>query len=538
MFLSLAGFSQQKDTKQLASEFDKLLSEQFGSNAPGATALVSKNGVIIYRKSFGLADMEWNIPMQPDHVFRIGSLTKQFTAVAVLQLMELGKLSSGDEITKFIPDYPVGENKITIEHLLTHTSGIQDYTSMKDYEGRMTLDLKPEEMIAHFKDQPLRFKPGTRYNYSNSGYFLLGYIIEKITGKTYADYLEEFFFKPLGMEHSLYASDITIVKNRAGGYSKDQKGYKNSQPISMTQPYAAGSILSTVSDLFKWHVALYSNKLIKKESLEKAITRYRLSDGKQTEYGYGLRLGYVYESPSIWHAGGINGFMTMQVYLPEEDVFVAVFSNCDCNSPQVLASRLAALATGKPLAYKTIPVQAAILKDYTGVYENGKGQQQIITATSGQLFTQIGRGEKSELKPYEADRFFINPVVTLEFSRNNKGTVEKLTARNLGGIEVWTKTDKPFPTADGVKVSEKLLNAYVGTYQVSPEFVFEITKEGEKIFLQAAGQEKLEMFAESDTKFFLKVNDAQFEFIKDESNKISKALLQQEGRSAEAKKIR
>jgi CubicO group peptidase (beta-lactamase class C family) len=301
-------FTQQKDNKQLTADLDKMLSEQFKTNETGATALVSRNGQIIYKKAFGMANLELNVPMQADNVFRIGSMTKQFTAVAILQLMEQGKLNLQDEITKFIPDYPMNGHKITIEHLLTHTSGIQSYTGMKDYFEKITLDWKPSEMVDYFKNQPMEFAPGTQWHYNNSGYFLLGYIIEKITGKTYPQYLEDNFFKPLGMTNSLYGSDTKIIKNRTSGYSNEGSGFENAHPLSMTQPYSAGSIQSTVGDLFKWHQALHAYKLVKKESLDKAFTKYKLTDGKETDYGYGWFMSTVQGSPSIEHGGNVKGF--------------------------------------------------------------------------------------------------------------------------------------------------------------------------------------------------------------------------------------
>jgi CubicO group peptidase (beta-lactamase class C family) len=349
--LANLAFAQQKDDKQLFANFDKMLSEQFKTNETGATALVARKGQVIYKKAFGMANLENNIPMQVDHVFRIGSITKQFTAVAILQLMEQGKLSLQDEITKFIPDYPTHGHKITIEHLLTHTSGIQSYTSMIDFEKQVTLDLKPTELIDYFKNEPMEFAPGTKWSYNNSGYFLLGYIIEKVSGKTYPQYIEENFFKPLGMTNSLFGSDSKIVKNRAGAYEKDSTGFVNAPYLNMNLPYSAGSIQSTVEDLFKWHQAVHSYKLVKKESLDKAFTKYKLTDGKETEYGYGWGLGDIQGSPTIGHGGGIPGFLTQSIYLPKEDVFVAVFSNCGCNPPFDIGDKMATLAIGK-----TIPI--------------------------------------------------------------------------------------------------------------------------------------------------------------------------------------
>lgn len=533
-------YAQQKDDKALAIYFDKILSEQFKTDDPGATVLVSRNGQIIYKKAYGMANLELNTPMHVDNVFWVASIGKQFTAVAILQLMEQGKLNLQDEITKFIPDYPTQGNKITIEHLLTHTSGIHNFSGMADHEKKLALDCTPNEVIDFFKNLPMRFAPGTKWEYSNSGYFLLGYVIEKITGKPYSEYLEENFFKPLGMTNSLYANDTRIIKNRVGTYSVGENGFENSKSRNITHVYAAGAIQSTVEDFFKWHQAVHTYKLVKKETLDKAFTRYKLTDGTETDYGYGWRLGNVYASPSIWHGGLITGFGTMEIYLPKEDVFVAVFSNCDCIYPKDIASRLAALTTGRPYEYKEISVENTISKDYTGVYENQNGLQRIITVSENKLFSQLGRGPKTNLKANQKDKFFFDndPMQTIQFSKNKKGKIEILIAEKLNGNEVWNKTNKLITDTNGIKVDGKILGTYVGVYEIPSAFTFSIIKEQDKLFLQAPEQEKLEMFADTETKFFLKVNDAQFEFVKDEFGKVTKTIMNQGGRQADAKKIK
>ena len=524
--------------KKLSAEFDKVLKEEFPLNETGATVLVSSRGKVIYKKALGMANVELNVPMQVDNVFRIASITKQFTAIAILQLMEQGKLDLKDEITRFLPDYPTQGAKITIEHLLTHTSGIRDYTSIKDTVQRGKMDFTPAEMISYFQNQPMRFAPGTRYEYSNSNYFLLGYIIEKITGKTYQQYLEDNLFRPVGMSNSFYGNNTKIIKNRAAGYTKAEKGLENAATISMTQPYAAGAILSTVEDLFKWNQAVQSYKLVKKETLEKAITRYKLANGKEISYGYGFRFGFIQESPSIWHGGLINGFMTMAMYLPKEDVYVVVLSNCNCTSPEKLTSKLAAVAIGKPFAYKEITIANSVLQTYAGVYENEAGDQLVTSVADGKLYLQRERASKFSVKAFEKDKFFFDDqMITMKFSVNTNGESDKLTIQSRSGNEVWKKSDKPVLAQTEIKVDEKILEMYTGEYEVTPQFSFTITKEANRLYLQATGQEKLELFAEANNKFFLKVNDARLEFV-NESGKITKAILKQGGRTTDAMKIK
>jgi len=526
--------------KALTTKIDQLLSEKFKSNETGATAIVSKKGQVIYKKAFGMANLELNIPMQTDNVFRIGSISKQFTAIAILRLMEQGKLGLQDDITKFIPDYPNHGHKITVEHLLTHTSGIQSYTSMKEFGAISRLDKKPEEFITFFKNQPMEFAPGTKWNYNNSGYFLLGIIIEKVSGKTYPEYVEENIFEPLGMTNSCYGSDTKIIKNRAAAYSKGDSGFVNADPLSMTLPYAAGSLQSTVEDLYKWNQAVQSHKLIKKESLDKAFTSYVLSDGKKTGYGYGWSMGNIQESPTIEHGGGIPGFLTMGIYLPKEDVFVAVFSNCDCNSPDEVALKIAGLAIGKPFEYKEIKADSTAMKQAIGVYEmEGSEEQRYITYSDNKLFSQRNRSTKFDIKPYEKDKYFFESLMnTVEFIRNTSGEVEKLIFKGRSEPIIWIKTNKPIPAIMEIDVDESILDTYVGDYELGPNFILTVTKENNKMMTQATGQGKIEIFAESETKFFVKVIDAQIEFIKGIDGKVEKLILTQGGRNMDAKKIK
>jgi len=199
--------------------YDILLSEQFPADGPGCVALVAKEGEVIYRKAFGMANLELDVPLKPENVFRIGSITKQFTSCAIMKLIEEGKLSLEDDITDHIADFPTSGHTITIEHLLTHTSGIKSYTSiqhlMVEYVRK---DLTPIEAIDLFKNEPMDFEPGEQYLYNNSAYFILGYIIELVSGQTYEEYIDENFFQPLGMENSYYGNTSRIIPNRAAGY--------------------------------------------------------------------------------------------------------------------------------------------------------------------------------------------------------------------------------------------------------------------------------------------------------------------------------
>jgi CubicO group peptidase (beta-lactamase class C family) len=537
--LSINSSAQTLNTKQLTAEFDKMLSEKFKPGETGCAALVAKNGQIIYQKAFGMANLELNVPMQPDMVFRIGSITKQFTAVAILQLMEQGKLSLQDDIIKFIPDYPTQAYTITIEHLLTHTSGIKSYTGVPEIMKNIRMDMKPEELIAQFKNQPMEFAPGTKWNYNNSGFFLLGYIIEKVTGKTYAEYIQENFFTPLGMISSCYGSDTKIIRNRAYGYQPGDDGVVNSDYCSMTQPYSAGSIMSTVGDLFKWHQAVHSYKLVKKETIDKAFTDYKLASGDGTGYGYGWFLSHLQGSPTIEHGGGIFGYLTSSIYLPEEDVFVALFSNNVGKAPELTALKMAAMTIGKPLQTTEIKLDEATLNQYVGIYTNDKKREATITREGTQLSAMLSGSGSRKMFPIEKDKFILEDAfIYATFSRDDKGKVVSFVSDDRGKLDTWNLTEKKIEEKKSITVDEAILEKYVGQYELQPGFIITFTREGNRLFTQATGQPKFEVFAESETKFFLKVVDAQVEFVPDADGKVNKMILNQGGQTMEAKRIK
>ncbi|WP_374174975.1 serine hydrolase domain-containing protein [Flavobacterium tructae] len=328
--------------QSLKTKIDQLIASKFQPENPGAVFLAVKKGEVVYRKAFGMANLEMDIKMKPESVFEIGSMTKQFTAVAVLMLAEQGKLKLDDEITKFIPDYPTNGNKITLHHLLTHTSGIKDFTGIKAIKDIARRDLSPKELVDFFKNEPVDFKPGEQYKYCNSGYVLLGYIIEIVSGQTYEEFVTRHIFKKIGMENTYYASHDKIIKSRVSGY-RDREGYVNTNYISFSIPYASGSILSTVDDLWKWQNAVRSNTLLSPAFTLKAFTNYQLNSKTNIDYGYGWHLEKVKNKMVYEHGGSIFGFKSMGIYEPTEQVYVVGLSNCDCNSPTAITKEIASL---------------------------------------------------------------------------------------------------------------------------------------------------------------------------------------------------
>jgi CubicO group peptidase (beta-lactamase class C family) len=437
---------------QLTAEFDRIISSEFKAQEPGGVVLVTRRGAVIYKKAFGMANLELDVPMKEEMVFNIASITKQFTAVAVLQLAEQGKLSVQDEITKYLPDYPVNGQKITVENLLTHTAGIPGPAreAMSSLQGRKNI-VGLQEIIATFRNRPLDFAPGTKWSYSNDGYILLGAIIEKVSGVSYAAYLEKNIFKPAGMTRTLFGDDQLLIKNRAASYvySRAESKFLNALNDKVETAYSAGAIQSTAEDLFRWNQALNSHRLITKASLEKARTEYKLPDGKGTNYGYGWFIGNIQGSPLVEHGGNMGGFMCHAIYLPREDVFVVVLYNFRAaRLPEFLAGDLAALTIGKPFDIREISLDENLLKTYVGVYEEG-GVERLITVEHSKLYYQRVGANRLSMKPYAKDKFFFeNTALVGEFKRDANDKIISLEVSNKRGISssVLRRTDKPLPT--------------------------------------------------------------------------------------------
>lgn len=336
--LSFAGAAQ-----SLENQIDSLILRTFtDKNGPGGVFMVAKNGIAIYQKAFGKANLELDVNLTPQSVFELGSMTKQFTAIAVLMLEERGKLDTKAPVSRYIPDYPSGD-RITLHHLLTHTSGIKDFTSMKSLPDIAQKEMTPKMMVDFFKNEPADFTPGEKFAYNNAGYILLGYIIELVSGESYEDFIRKNIFEKAGMTQSYYASDRKIIPKRAYGYHKKEYGYVNKTIISFSVPFSSGSLMSTTDDLLKWQNTLHHGLLINAGSSRKAFSKYTLNNRDTITYGYGWHIKDINGIPSREHGGSIFGFKTMGVYIPGEDIYVTGLSNCDCNSPTQLTRDIATL---------------------------------------------------------------------------------------------------------------------------------------------------------------------------------------------------
>lgn len=506
------------------------------------SVLVARNGSVMLSKGYGSANLEWGIPNSPTTKFRLGSLTKQFTAAAILLLEERGKLSVNDTVKKCIPDAPAAWDKVTIFHLLTHTSGIPSFTSFPDYGPTEAIPTTPEKLVARFRDKPLEFQPGEKFNYSNSGYVLLGYVIEKISGQSYASFVEQNIFGPLGMKDSGTDSNAAIIPNRASGYEPDPKGPKNAGFVHMSIPYAAGALYSTTGDLLRWEQGLFGGKLLKPESLKKMTTPFK------GDYAFGLGVHSVNSHKVIDHGGGIEGFNTHLSYYPEDKVVVAVLGNLNGGGPSAIAGKLGALAHGEkvllPNERKEVAVSSKILAEYAGTYVMSPTFNLVMTVEDGQLMTQATGQMKLPLFAESETMFFLKVVdAQVEFFRNEKGEVSHAVLHQGGRDQKAVRRDSnasqlPAPKErQAITVAPEILDEYVGQYQLAPNFILSITREGGSLFAQATGQSKAQLFPESHREFFFKIVDAQITFETDSNGRASSLILHQNGANMAANRV-
>jgi CubicO group peptidase (beta-lactamase class C family) len=357
IFLSViiaAGICNVSYGQSKVDKLDKLISTYSKYGKFNGSVLVAEKGNVIYKKGFGLADMEWNIPNQPDTKYRLGSITKQFTSMLIMQLFEQGKLKLDVPVSTYLPDYPKKNGDvITIHHLLTHSSGIPNMTSFPKFSKDISRNsYSPLQLVNLFADSTLQFKPGERNEYSNSGYILLGYIIEKVTGKSYERALQENIFTPLHMMNTGYDHSEPLLKNRAHGYEKSGWTYVNANFIDMSVPNAAGALYSTVEDLSLWDQALYNNQLLQKENRDLLFTKHIQAGGGH--YGYGwdideMPIGNTAERiETIGHGGGIDGFNTQLTRIPSDKSFIVLLNNTGRAPLYEMTKAIAAILYDKP----------------------------------------------------------------------------------------------------------------------------------------------------------------------------------------------
>jgi CubicO group peptidase (beta-lactamase class C family) len=546
-----------------AAKIQELLALAHQYRQFNGAALVAENGKIVYKGAFGPANMEWNIPNTPDTKFRLGSITKQFTATVVMQLVEQGKIKLDARLSDYLPDYRKDTgSKVTIHHLLTHTSGIPSYTSQPGFFENVSRNpYKVDEFVKKYASGDLEFEPGSKYTYNNSGYFLLGAIIEHVTGKPYEQVLKENIFDALGMKNTGYDHHGTILPKRATGYSKTPDGYANAGYLDMSIPYAAGSLYSTVEDLYLWDQALYTDKLLSAQS--KALMYKPFLDN----YAY----GWVVTNASfkqndqpvqvISHNGGINGFTTTIVRFPKEKNLIVMLDNTGSEYLDRLSDSIAKILYNQPYEPPKISIVSALDKTIAekgiaaGIaqYRDLKAKQPATYDFAEPELNRLGYQLLRNGKPKEAIEIFklnveaypqgFNAYDSLaeaymtinerELAIQNYKKSLELNPNNTNATEILKRLDNA-----PVVVAAKIFDTYVGEYEVGPGFVLRVFREGDKFMTQATGQGVFEIFPESETVFYPRAFVAKLTFVKDADGKVTAIQIDQNGRVTLGKRIK
>ncbi|WP_373518018.1 serine hydrolase [Pricia sp.] len=534
------------------------------------SVLVAENGKVIYKKGVGMANMEWDIPNAPDTKHRLGSITKQFTAALILQLVAEGKLKLDEPITAYLPDYPKANgNKITLHDLLTHTSGIPNYTSFpKFFEERSRNPYTVEEFVKVFADSTLQFIPGETFAYSNSGYFLLGAIIEKVTGKSYEDQLEKRIFTPLKMNNSGFDHHENMLKKRATGYQKLGNGYQNSSYLDMSIPYSAGSLYATVEDLYLWDQALYTDQILNKESKDLMFAQY--IPAFEGHYGYGWNMvrrpkGNSKDSvETIGHGGGINGFNTLITRFPVEKNLIVLLNNTGGAPLDEITTAMSGILYGKPydMPKKSVANSLSGVINEKNIAAGLEHFKQLKDAEDyslkedemnsvGYQFLRSDNIEaamaifKLNVEEYPKSSNVYDSYGEALMKKGDKGNAiinyKKSLELNPGNTNAMDKLKKMGVATEGlikeVTVEPTILESYVGKYQLQPGFVITVRKEGDQLKAQATGQPEFEIYPKAKNIFYLKVVAAELTFNKNDQGAVESLTLNQGGQQLVGKRL-
>lgn len=533
---------------------DSIMYANYKPNTPGAVILIAKKGEPVYRKAYGLASMELNVPNKPENIFRIGSISKQFTAVCLLKLAQEGKLNLQDDIKKYLPHYNSHGKHITIENLLNHTSGIPSYSEKKNFESKIATDQSTDDLLAYFMNDSLLFNPGTDWSYSNSAYVVAGLIVEKVSGLSLTQYYRQNIFTPLGMSNTSVGNSDSVVINEVSGYQGSVNGkYMPLTYESWSWAYGAGGIISTVDDMLKWDNALYTNKIVKPEWLQKAWQPFLLPNGQQVNYGFGWALANYNNTKLIAHSGGMRGFLSDGTRVPLQQTYIIILSNTETIGPWDISSAIINRMLPQTTSNKAGKPINTNFNIYTGVYAMHRVGSRVainmtpeklyryITFSNDTLFAQASGNSKEILKYVDNDLFLSQESnKKFKFNKNNKGLVTSIEIYSYpiqyGTNEMEFKTDLPLPKQKkAVVIDTKILETLTGKYDFGGRYFVEITLSGNRIYMQETGNDKQEIFAESATQFFLKEVDGTVEF-KKQNGKITGLILNEVGKS-EARKI-
>lgn len=395
-------------------------------DAVGFSIGIAMRGDVLLARGYGKAELEFGAAADTDTMFRIGSVTKQFTAALILRAIAADQMSLDDGLERFVPSFPLQGRKVTIRQLLNHSSGIPSYTSLGEpWEKVRPLELSHEQLLALVAEKPFDFEPGTDWRYNNTGYYLLGMVLEAVHAKPYAQIVQEQLAVPLGLTRTRYDSNRELIANRAQGYGMEDQDFRNDDPLGMSQPGAAGALLSTGGDLVRWSMALAGGKVVSPASYAMMLTTLRFGE-RDTRYGFGLMTGEVADQKCTLHGGGINGFNSILLHVPEHDLHVAVVSNCEHASSQRLADAIVRKVLALPdFVAKDLPIPAALREQLAGDYPFTEIGMTLRVHADGEHLVAQGQAEdQMEFRLlFQGGREFraaFDHAVKLEFSADGK----------------------------------------------------------------------------------------------------------------------
>ncbi len=541
-FLRAQGADTEQPFPNLGDYLDSAVGEQISGKSPGCALLVSRDGRMLLTRCYGYADVEKEFPVTPDTKFRIGSVTKQFTAAAILKLKEAGKLNLDDKLSKFLPDFPRGD-EVTVHHLLTHTSGIHSYTSKPGFYEQVERAIEPPALIRSFENDPFDFDPGRKWSYNNSGYFLLGYIVQQVSGISFDDFLQQTFFQPLGMHDSGIYNNAEAPAQEALGYSFKDGEYGRALDWDMSWAGGAGAMYSTLGDLERWNEALFAGEVLKPETLKLAHTPARLSDGSATSYGYGWQITSQRGVRTIAHGGGLNGFQTYLARYPAQKLTIVVLSNA-LPTGRIAPVQELTNVVGEFLLYdemdeRTVLVAEASVDDealeaVVGIYDYG-GPRLIVAKHGKRLFAQLTGQPQHEIFPKSETEFFWKVVeAEVEFVKDKEGRVTKAVHHQNG----MTTHAPRMAEIVALQLSPEQLGEYGGEYDYGKTVgKMTVKRDGQRLLARLPGQPAWEIVPVAKDEFVWKVVDARIKFQRDDEGRITGGVHQQSGQRIVAPRI-
>lgn len=520
--LSLAACATQASQsapREERARYGELVTRTYNAEGPGAAILVARGDTVLFRGARGEADIGTHAALRPDSVFRIGSVTKQFSAAALLTLVDDGRARLDDPLSLYLPDFPNGD-RITLRQLLNHTAGVRNFNGLPHYMAGIERDLTTAEIVDLFRNEPADFAPGESWDYSNSGYVLIGAVIESVTGMAWHEYLDQRIFRPLGMRHTGYGHDPRFAAQQVHGYRLEGDAVAPAAPMSMTQPHAAGALVSNVDDLMIWMRALHEGRVLRDDTYALMVTPEGAAAAEGVRYGFGLFETTIRGRRVLQHGGRIFGFIASLTYVPDADVSVVVLENDDAhNGPEqadALARRFVGLALGEPYPDMTpAPIDAATLQALEGVYDFGEGVTRALRLRDGRLTSQRGNGPVIALTPIAADDFLYEGGFSrLRIERDASGGVANVRhfANGDGAGVRGVRTDADVHAVrTGLQLPLEALQRFTGVYE-NNEVSLTVFLEGNELRAQIPDQPAFRLLATSAAQFDVEGEGATIEF--------------------------